>query len=180
MKSITTIATAIALSLVSPALALAESHHGHNAPPDAQKGGDPMQGKGAMMKDMMGMMMPMMMQMHRQMHGGSEGGGMAMMDGDLMRMMMGSGAGGDPMSMMQSRLSEFDADGDGTLSLSEFETLHSAMIRETMVDRFQHLDADGDGRITADEMGAPAKRMEMRGTMPDGSGMMGGQPPSGN
>ncbi|WP_233495542.1 EF-hand domain-containing protein [Rhodosalinus halophilus] len=59
-----------------------------------------------------------------------------------------------------SLLSEYDADGDGTLSIAEFETLHSALIRETMVDRFQHLDADGDGRITAEEMQAPAAQMQ--------------------
>lgn len=189
MKTITTLATAIAISMVSPAVA--ENHHGHGAPSGTDRDDGPMRDRGDMMQDMMGMMMPMMMQMHRQMmsdgmRGPGDGGGMSMMDGDMMRMMMHGGAKGDPMATMRARLTEFDADGDGTMSLSEFETLHSAMIRETMVDRFQHLDADGDGRITADEMAAPARRMEMRGMKPGGpgmmggSGMMGGQPPSGN
>ena len=81
---------------------------------------------------------------------------------------------------MLARLAEFDVDGDGTLSLAEFEALHAAMIRETTVDRFQHLDADGDGRITEAEMGGPARRMEMRREMPGAPGMMGDQMPSGN
>jgi hypothetical protein len=141
----------------------------------------------------------MMMRMHSQMMSGGmdmmggggmpmagPGGmqGMAMMDRDMMQMMMGGGMMGTGMAgvpsaadagtMMQSRLSEFDADGDGKLSLAEFEALHGAMIRDMTVDRFQHLDADGDGKITADEMGMPARRMEMRG-MTDGSApMMGG------
>ncbi|MBA5775517.1 hypothetical protein H2509_00080 [Stappia sp. F7233] len=68
---------------------------------------------------------------------------------------------------MLARLAEFDADKDGSLSLSEFEVLHAAVTRETTVDRFQHLDADGDGRITEVEMAALAKRVEMRGKMKD-------------
>ncbi|MDX5370601.1 MAG: calcium-binding protein, partial [Alphaproteobacteria bacterium] len=81
---------------------------------------------------------------------------------------------------MLARLAEFDADGDGSLSLAEFEALHAAMIRETMVDRFQHLDADGNGRITESEMGAPARRMEMRRGMPGAAGMMDRRMPSDN
>jgi Ca2+-binding EF-hand superfamily protein len=124
-----------------------------------------------MMQNMMKMMMPMMMQMHsKMMDGGAgkmNGRGMAMMDRDMMQMMMGPGMMADPSEkdasgMMQKRMAEFDADGDGSLSLAEFEALHAAMIRETAVDRFQHLDADGDGRVTEAEMGAPAQRMNMR------------------
>ena len=59
-------------------------------------------------------------------------------------------------------LSQNDANGDGGLDIAEFETLHSRMLRETMVDRFQHLDSDGDGIITAEEMSAPAKQIERK------------------
>ena len=179
MKMITIIATALAVSLTAPGLGLAESHHGHGGPAAATDDAGPKGGRADMMYDMMNMMM----KMHRQMMGGGMHGGMpdstdskgrAMMDGSMMRMMMGGGMMGAPapgaaLKMMQDRLAEFDADGDGTLSLAEFETLHAAMIREQTVDRFQHLDADGDGRITTDEMIAPARRMEMRGKMNSGN-----------
>ncbi len=196
MKTLPTLATALALSLSATGMTLAEDSHGHGAPApgarapltDAQPA--PIAGGQAdMMGGMMQSMMPMMMRMHAQMMGGGMPmiggpGGMAGMDRDMMQMMMsgdmmGSGMAGtqsatDSGSKMRARLAEFDADGDGSLSLAEFETLHAAMIRELTVDRFQHLDADGDGRVTADEMGAPARRMEMRG-MPDGAApMMGG------
>jgi Ca2+-binding EF-hand superfamily protein len=72
-------------------------------------------------------------------------------------------------------LTEFDSDGDSTLSIAEFETLHSAMIRETMVDKFQHLDADGDGAVTAEEMTAPAEMMDRMEKMRAKMGMMQGQ-----
>jgi len=61
---------------------------------------------------------------------------------------------------LQTLLAEYDANGDGTLSISEFEALNSAAIREQMVDRFQMLDNDGDGQVTADEITAPADRMD--------------------
>ncbi|MCB1334781.1 MAG: EF-hand domain-containing protein [Roseivivax sp.] len=82
---------------------------------------------------------------------------------------------------MMMRMTEFDADRDGKLTLPEFEALHGAMMRETMVDRFQHLDADGDGRITQDEMSAPAQRLQRTPGAAATPGMMGGQmPPAGN
>ena len=97
--------------------------------------------------------------------GGPMMGGMTALPG--MGMMSDLDADGDGVvtpeeaqSGLGSLLSEYDADGDGTLSIAEFETLHSALIRETMVDRFQHLDADGDGRITVEEMQAPAAQMQ--------------------
>jgi len=178
MKVLAPIVTALALSLTVSGGALAQTDHGHGAqasgaeasPADGQPG--PMGGGQApMMQNMMQMMMPMMMQMHaKMMDGGPDkmgGRGMAMMDRDMMQMMMGPGMMAAPSAegagaAMQARLAEFDADGDGSLSLAEFEALHAAMIRETTVDQFQHLDADGDGRITEAEMAAPAKRMNMR------------------
>lgn len=121
----------------------------------------------------------MMMRMHGPMTGGGMGmpgpmgfmGGawgpgraMGPMGGSMMWMLDTDGDGmATPQEIregLQAKLQEYDADGDGTLSIGEFEALHSAMIRETMVDRFQYLDADGDGAVTAEEMSAPANRME--------------------
>lgn len=124
------------------------------------------------------------------MMGAGPGGGAAMMDEYMVRTMMWtdmmSGLRMDQPSTegareaLPSRLAEFDADGDGSLSLAEFETLHTAMIRETTVDRLQHLDADGDGLITAAKMLAPAQRMETWHNLRGAPGMMGDQKPSGD
>lgn len=189
MKTITTFAAAFMLLLAAAGYATADSHHGHGNGPANMDSGTP-DGQRDMMQDMMRMMMPMMAQMHGAMMGAGSGSAMAMMDDDMMRMMMGPdmmGAGMAPVpepdaarTAMLERLSEFDGDGDGSLSLTEFGALHAAMIRERTVDRFQHLDADGDGRITETEMGAPARRMEMRRGMSGSPDMMGGQMPSGN
>ncbi len=187
MKPITTLAIALVLSLAIPGIALADSNHGHGAPTATD--GSPTQNpdQANMMQEMMRMMMPMMMQMHGQMMGGAtqgsdQGNRMAMMDSSMMRMMMGgdmmSAASPEGMqSTMLSRLAEFDADGDGSLSLSEFEALHAAMTRETTVDRFQHLDADGDGQITKSEMAAPVKRMKMQEMMTTPPAMRSDQKP---
>ena len=110
--------------------------------------------------------------------GGPGMGGMSMMDRDMMQMMMGPDMmDGMPGQMMQSRLEEYDADGDGDLSLDEFAAWHAAILRETMVDRFQHLDADGDGAITPAEMNALAGRMNrMRAGDEDDRPMMRNMP----
>ena len=97
--------------------------------------------------------------------GGSGMGPMGMMDSDMMELMSRRHAGsvspsGDISGTMSMHMKQFDANGDGTLSLAEFEALHGALMRETMVDRFQHLDADGDGKITAEEMKGAAGRMK--------------------
>ncbi|KZZ23192.1 calcium-binding protein [Sulfitobacter sp. HI0082] len=135
-----------------------------------------------MMQDSSGMeggmsdMMGMMKRMHGQMMGGSMMGGMDPMGGAMMQMFDADGDGTvTPEEMragLQAELTEYDSDGDGTLSIEEFEALHSAMIREMMVDRFQHLDADGDGSITAEEMTAPADKMERMQKMRDAMGQM--------
>ena len=105
-----------------------------------------------------------------------DGGMMGCHGGGMMPMLDADGDGNvTPQEMreqLQAKLSEYDSDGDGTLSIAEFEALHSAMIREKMVDRFQHLDADGDGAITGDEMTAPAKKMERMKKMRSGMGQM--------
>jgi Ca2+-binding EF-hand superfamily protein len=115
--------------------------------------------------------MGMMQRMHGSMMGGGITGGMGPIGGmgpmglGLMQMFDADGdTTATPEEMgaqLQAKLTEYDSDGDGTLSIAEFETLHSAMFRETMVDRFQYLDADGDGAVTAEEMTAPAKKMRL-------------------
>lgn len=189
MKTMT-LATAVAISLATTGLALADSDHGHGAPQGTDGAAAPMGGQA----DMMQAMMRMMMQMHGGMMGGQGSGpadAMGMMDRDMMQMMMGSGMMGagtaetpDPEAlrgMMMMRMGEYDADHNGSLTMAEFESLHGAMMRETMVDRFQHLDADGDGQITDDEMGAPALRLQRNPGGVATPGMMGGQmPPAGN
>lgn len=100
----------------------------------------------------------------------------------MMKMLDADGDGDvTPQEMrdqMQAKLTEYDSDGDGNLSIAEFEALHSAATREKMVDRFQHLDADGDGTVTPEEMTAPAKKMERMMKMRSEMGQMKGQ--SGN
>lgn len=111
-------------------------------------------GMGSMMQ-----MMQMMKQMHSQMAGGSGGmmGGMGGGQMGGMGNMLDMSADGEGL---QALLEKYDADGNGTLSIAEFEVAHSASIREAMVDRFQALDNDGDGQITADEITAQMGRME--------------------
>jgi Ca2+-binding EF-hand superfamily protein len=62
----------------------------------------------------------------------------------------------------QSRLSEFDRDGDGSLSLEEYQALWMDAMRERMVDRFQGHDDDGDGMVTSEEFAEPLDRMVSR------------------
>jgi Ca2+-binding EF-hand superfamily protein len=62
----------------------------------------------------------------------------------------------------QSRLGEFDRNGDGSLSLEEYQALWVDAMRESMVDRFQAHDDDGDGMVTAEEFGEPFDRIVSR------------------
>lgn len=59
----------------------------------------------------------------------------------------------------QTRFKTFDKDGDGTLSLDEFQALWLDTMREHMVDRFQDLDADGDAKVTTAEFGRQLAHM---------------------
>lgn len=52
-----------------------------------------------------------------------------------------------------NQLKKFDKDGDGMLTLGEYEALWIDAMRERMVDRFQDHDANGDGKVTAEEFG---------------------------
>ena len=60
------------------------------------------------------------------------------------------------------RFATFDANGDGTLDLKEFEALWLETRRERMVDRFQRLDADGDAIVTVEEYNEPFENFVAR------------------
>jgi Ca2+-binding EF-hand superfamily protein len=62
----------------------------------------------------------------------------------------------------QAKLTEFDRDGDGSLTLEEYQALWLDAMRERMVDRFQDHDDDGDGRVTAEEFGERYSRIVSR------------------
>ncbi|MBD3677296.1 MAG: calcium-binding protein [Rhodobacteraceae bacterium] len=165
--------------------ALAAGDHGHGG-----QGAPASQGPGVGNHDMR----QLMMRMHAPMIGmGSPMGGMGTIGsgGPMSDMGQGMGMMGGGASFMgatmerfdtdgdgtvtsqeaheglQALLAEYDADGDETLSLAEFETLHSALIRETMVDRFQFLDDDGDGTVSVSEMVKPADIMQSMETVRD-------------
>jgi len=55
------------------------------------------------------------------------------------------------ITMRRTRLSEFDANNDGSLDLSEYQALWLDAMRERMVDQFQAHDDDGDGLVTVEE-----------------------------
>lgn len=91
-------------------------------------------------------------------HGGGHGGGMrffeqfdANQDGRITQ--------AEVDEVRRSRLSEFDQNGDGSLTLEEYQALWLDAMRERMVDRFQAHDDDGDGVVTAEEFGEPFDRM---------------------
>ncbi|AKI03493.1 EF-hand domain pair (plasmid) [Hoeflea sp. IMCC20628] len=209
MYKFKTIATALLISAAVPTLALAGSNHGHGQRQATSNSGSPAAmagGNANMMQGMMGGDMGSMMRMMKMMHGGQSG--MMSMDGETGGMgaeMMGMGGlmmgGADHMQRLfdtdddgtvspdelrtglLDELKTYDADGDGMLSLAEFETLHAAHIREHTVDRFQAFDADGDGQVTSEEFAAPADRIKRMMMMRSGNmsgqngGMMNGEQP---
>lgn len=69
----------------------------------------------------------------------------------------GSGMMGDgnmmmgPGMMQLGMMAAMDADGDGAVSLAEFQAVHERM--------FGYLDADGDGRLTREEVGRATQGM---------------------
>lgn len=166
-RTFTLAAGAIAATLMAlPALAAGQ--HGSGAQMQGHQGGmmqdqqnNIMQGApGGMMGDHAGMMQ-MMMKMHGQMMGGMHGKGM--MGGNWLAVLDmdedGRPSESEIAEGLKARMQAHDVNGDGNLSIDEFEALHSGMIRETMVDRFQHLDANGDGTVTTGEIEKGAKTM---------------------
>ena len=149
--------------------ALADANHGRGEDRTGEsKGGMGQMDPGSMMGGNMGQMMRMMQMMHGG-QAGMKGGGMmggGMMGGaDHLQKIFDADKDGtvtpeELRTGLLDALKTYDADGNGTLSLGEFETMHAAHIRETTVDRFQAFDADGDGQVTAEEIAAPAERMQ--------------------
>jgi len=71
---------------------------------------------------------------------------------------------GDPDAIgFGAQLEAFDADGDGTLSLDEFEALTESRASDLAADRFLALDADGDGEVSSGEFAARAGWFEQMG-----------------
>ncbi len=161
-------ATALAATVIG-GVAFAETHHGHKGKTGSNAQAGMMHNGGL---EMMGMMKPM----HGEMMGGGMMGSMGPMGGNMMQMFDADGDGtvtpNEMRTQLKAKLTEFDSDGDGALSIAEFETLHSATIREMMVDKFQFFDADGDGAVTAEEMTAPAEMMDRMEKMRANMGMM--------
>ena len=56
-------------------------------------------------------------------------------------------------------LKRFDKDGDGRLSLDEFQGLWLELTRPLEVRAFQFLDKDGAGKVTAEELQRPLDRL---------------------
>ena len=159
---------AIVLSVLTTGIALSDPDHSQEANSQDALTVSPMEnGQHNKMQKMMGMM-------------GSGGmPGMDMIDMGMMFMMMGKDMTGMPSaeklrSTLQARFEEFDANGNGMLSIEEFEALHNSMTREMMVERFEHLDVDGDSSITSAEMGELSKRLEMCPMMSGAGSMMNG------
>lgn len=61
-------------------------------------------------------------------------------------MMMGHGMMGPPPAMMRIMFALMDADGDGTISLQEFQAAHERI--------FKGMDTNRDGKLTPEEMKA--------------------------
>lgn len=99
-------------------------------------------------------------------HRGGRGGGMKMLetfdtDGD------GAVTQAEIDAYRANQIAEADANGDGVLSLEEYEAVWAKATRERMVDQFQAHDADGDGSVTAEEFNARfdglVERMDQNG-----------------
>ncbi len=68
----------------------------------------------------------------------------------------------DVDAVRAERLAAFDTDGNGVLSLEEYEALWLDAMRTQMVQGFQRLDVDGDTGVTEAEFLAPYARLVER------------------
>jgi hypothetical protein len=117
-------------------LATTQAPPGASTPPQAQMPmGQIMQGMPEQCRSMMQNMPQGCMQMMRQMMQGGMGGGTM---GRQERGPIGAGM------MMRMMFSLMDADGDGSISLQEFQAAHERI--------FRGMDQNKDGRVTMEEM----------------------------
>lgn len=160
------IVSALSVSLFASA-AIANPDH-HDGIGQAQTGATPfieqsgMQGMGGMsgMGEMGGnhmQMMQMMMKTHMSMMDQMHGGGSAPLS-----KLFSDGA--TPEEIML----RFDANGDGTLDLIEFQAWDAEAHKSQIVDRFQALDADGVDAISIDELAAARAAGGMSASMDSG------------
>lgn len=77
----------------------------------------------------------------------------------------------EALAARTAQLTEHDADGDGALTIAEYEALWLQAMRERMVDRFQQHDDDGDGAVTVAEFTEELSRMLRRADR-NGDGMI--------
>ncbi|HZR75184.1 EF-hand domain-containing protein [Bradyrhizobium sp.] len=85
------------------------------------------------------------MQSHTSEGGAGAMGHGGMMGGGMMGHMMGRGMMGPPF-MMRMMFALMDTDGDGTVSLQEFQAAHERI--------FKAMDSNKDGKLTLEEMQA--------------------------
>ena len=70
----------------------------------------------------------------------------------------GKGRGGLPPEVKAEVFAEADADGNGALSVTEFEVFKTAIKRERTERKFAKLDADADGQVTQAELDAARQK----------------------
>ena len=92
-------------------------------------------------------------------HGGGHGGGPMMMFEQLDGDGNGEVTSAEAEGAVDSRFTGADVDGDGALSLEEFQPLLVELMRPRIVDGFQFLDEDGDAKITREEVDRPLGRL---------------------
>ena len=164
----------VVLSIGATPAAFADTNHSNEAKTEMESADSmDMQTSGSQMGMMGGNhhdMMRMMMRMHGNMMAGGSGQA-GMMDRDMIAMIVPWGGQQDITKSFAEKVQEFDSDGNGVLTLEEFEALHMRSLRDQMVDRFQHLDADADGQITASEIANASARMAKMKNATMGSGM---------
>lgn len=72
----------------------------------------------------------------------------------------GKVTGAELATFRSERFANADADGNGSISLEEFQTVWMEMTRPRMVDAFQRMDDDGDAAVTDEEFGGRLQRMQ--------------------
>ena len=156
--------TLISISiLTSPATANPDHHDGEdqtqkgNTPFVDQSGMQGMSGKGMLGMSGIGEMdgynmqvMQMMMQMHMSMMGQMHGGA-----SDALAGLFAGGLTNEDIML------RFDANGNGALDLSEFQSWNTHVQRAALVDRFKAIDSDGADAISMDELAAARNGVSM-------------------